>query len=411
MPKKNKQNEATKEKVMTKYDRKMQARKEKAEQDKKDNFRSRLYGILIPAVLILAVGIAIFVTVNNQRKAVSEVYMTVGDHEITRVEYDFYYHMMMTEYVSSYSSLLPYMGYDATVDPDLQEYNESMTWGDFFDQIAVNQITDTKAMLDDAKSAGYVYENEDADYQAFVDGFALQAEQSQLSFDDYLKSCFGLYATQERLEPFVRESMYVSGYANKLKEDFAPTDEEVASYYEENKNNYDTITYKVYSFVADTTGEKTEEELEAAMTEMEVKANEMKESCLAGEDFQTLGHAYDLEAAKANGDEEELETSEDDYIISGVTYNSMSTLYADWMYDEARVANDVEVFEDSKNNRYYVVQFVEKVYEETTNETIFSKLASEKVVDYKNDLADKYEVLDVAGYLNHLNIPNAENAK
>lgn len=406
MSKTNKKEELKQDKVMTKYDRKMQERKEKAAKEKKDNLISLIAAIVFAVVLVGGVIIALVVTLNSEKKAISGTYLTVGEHEVSKVEYDYYYNIMYTDYMNTYSSFLPYMGFDSAVDPDLQAYDDSRTWGDVFDEIAVEQIRETKAMVDDAKAAGFVYETEDDDYRTFVEGFQVQADASGLTLADYYKFSFGEYATQSRIAPYIKETLYVGAYADKLAEDFAPTDEEITAQYEANKNNYDTITYNLYTFSADIADGATEDEIATAMADAEAKANEMKEACIAGEDFQALCNKYDSEG-EANENTETLTEAlgEDKNKITGATYSLISSLYADWLYDDTRTADEVEVFVDEDYNRYYVVQFVEKVYEETTNDTISAEISGERVSEYKAGLVEKYEVKDVAGELNYLENP------
>lgn len=386
MSKTNKNEELKQNKVMTKYDRKMQERKEKATKDKRSNAITKLVTAIIVVVLIAAIAISVVLTVNSKKKAISDTFMMVGEHEITSVEYDYYYNIMLTNHITTYSSFLPYMGYDASVDPDLQAYDETRTWGDYLDHITVEQIKETKAMVDDAKATGFVYETEDADYKTFIERFQMQADVQGLTLANYFKQSFGEYATQERLEPYIRETLLVGAYAGKLMEDYAPTDEEIAAHYDANKKNYDKVTYKLYTFSADDA---------TAMADAEVKANEMKDACIAGEDFQALCDKYDDENSGENNN-----------TVESATYSLTSSVYADWIYDDARVANDIEVFADETNNRYYVVQFVEKVSDmDTINATISNEIASERVIDYKAGLVKKYEIKDVAGELKYLTLP------
>lgn len=400
MSKVNKKEEPKQDKVMTKYDRKMQERKEKALKEKKQNAISKAITAVVAVVLVAAIVISIIVTVNTQKKAVSGTFMTVGDYKVTNVEYDYYYNVMLNNYLTNYQSFLPYMGYDLTIDPELQSYDENRTWGDFFAESAVEQLKETKAMLDDAKAAGFVYETEDEDYQTFIEGCQVQADAQGITLGDYYKQSFGDYATQARLEPYIKETLYVGAYANKLMEDYAPTDDEITARYEADKNNYDTITYRLYTFSADDT--MTTEQAAA-------KASEMKEACVAGEDFQALCNKYDDEGIDDATDISAEALGENKNTIEGAKYTLINSLYADWLYDNARTADEVEVFADEANSRYYVVQFVEKIVDmETINLTISNEIASERVIEYKAGLVENYEVKDVAGELKYLTLPDAE---
>lgn len=410
MSKTNKKEEPNQEKVITRYDRKMEERRKQAEKDKRDNLISKIVAIAVAVVLIGSIVISVGISVNNKRKAISGVFMKVGEHKVTSLEYDYYYNIMLTNYMNTYSAFLPYMGLDTTQDFDAQAYDENRTWGDIFDEMAVEQIKETKALADDAQAAGFVHETADEEYKEYLEGFESQAQTAGVTLSEYYKSCFGDYATEARIEPFIRETLYAGAYTQKLLEDNKPTEEEITARYEENKNNYDTVTYGLYTFSADVTDESTEEEIAAAMEEMKAKAEEMKAARLAGEDFQALCDKYDAENQEASGeeaaDEEDAEeTAANKNIIENAGYSAISSSYADWMFDEARQANDIEIIEDESGHKYYVVEFMERVKPDTTEERISSEIASERVSEYTDALTEKYVIEDVAGELVYLTKP------
>lgn len=412
MSKTNKKEEPNQEKVMTRYDRKMEERRKQAEKDRRDNLISKIVAIAVAVVLIGSIVISVGISVNNKRKAISGVFMKVGEHKVTSLEYDYYYNIMLTNYMNTYSAFLPYMGLDTTQDLDAQAYDENRTWGDIFDEMAVEQIKETKALADDAEAAGFVHETADEEYKEYLEGFKSQAQTAGVALSEYYKSCFGDYATEARIEPFIRETLYVGAYTQKLLEDNKPTDEEITAKYEENKNNYDSVTYGLYTFSADVTDESTEEEITAAMEAAKAKAEEMKAARLAGEDFQALCDKYDAknqEASEEEAEDEEdaEETSANKNIIENAGYNAIASSYADWMFDEARQANDIEIVEDESGHKYYVVEFMERVKPDTTDDRISSEIASERVNEYTESLTEKYVVEDVAGELVYLTKPAA----
>ena len=222
-----------------------------------------------------------------------------------------------------------------------------------------------------------------------------------MSLTNYYRTYFGEYATQERVEPFVKETLLAGAYEAKLMEDNKPAEEEITTRYEENKNQYDTVSYGLYTFFTDVTGESSEDEIKTAMEAAEAKANEMKEARLAGEDFQALCNQYDGAASEENSEA-------NSNITEGASYASVSTIYADWLYDDARTANDIEVFVDDTYHCYYVVEFIEKAYKEDTNDVISTEISTERVNEYKATLVEKYEVVDVAGELKYLTLPVTE---
>ena len=87
--KKNAVNTAETEKVMTKYDLKMQRRKEEAAKAKKEELKGLIIGIVLVAALaafVLSFPIRSYLAVNGQ-------YIKVGGEKVTRVEFDMQYNI------------------------------------------------------------------------------------------------------------------------------------------------------------------------------------------------------------------------------------------------------------------------------------------------------------------------------
>lgn len=117
------------EKIVTKYDLKMQRRKEEKEKAAREEKISRITGILVVAALVCIVAsfpIRNYLTVNG-------TYATVNGEKISRVEFDFNYYMARSSYLNQYGAYLSYFGLDTSRDVDTQMYSDTMTWGDYFD--------------------------------------------------------------------------------------------------------------------------------------------------------------------------------------------------------------------------------------------------------------------------------------
>ena len=87
-------------KVVTSYDKKLAKRKEEQKKDKRNTLITRITLIVVlvavAAALIFAIG-----------KKVNERYgtaVTVNGEKIGRVEYDFYYHMGINNFMNTYGS-------------------------------------------------------------------------------------------------------------------------------------------------------------------------------------------------------------------------------------------------------------------------------------------------------------------
>lgn len=280
---KEKQTEEQSDKVVTRYDRRMEKRKKEEEKERRSWKRFKIVSIVILAAVAVSIVFSIGTSFYNRYTVLNQTYFRVGDHDITRLEYNYYFNNVYSNYLSMYGSYVSMMGLDTTVDLDEQTYpgNENMTWKDYFDQSAVEQIQQIKAMADEARENGFEYDSSE-DMASYETEIAAQAESASVSESEYYTLMYGDYATPSRIETFVEENLLASAYYNHLVEENQPADDEITAYYEENKNSYDTVTYRSFYFEVDTSaGEETgSEETTAAETTTAAEETTVEETTL-----------------------------------------------------------------------------------------------------------------------------------
>lgn len=141
MSKKETQNTEQKpEKVMTKYDLKVQRRKEEKERERRQQRVGNIIGIVVVAALVCIVAsfpIRSYLTVH-------ETYVKVNGENISKVEFDYNYHVASNNYLTQYGYYLYMMGMDLSGDITSQMYTENLTWGDFFEELAVENLAQNK---------------------------------------------------------------------------------------------------------------------------------------------------------------------------------------------------------------------------------------------------------------------------
>ena len=185
MSKKNTQQETPEKesKVMTKYDRKMQAYQEQEKKAKAQKQWSNIIGIVIVvlvAALVLSFPIRNYVAVNG-------AYITVGGEKVTKVEFDYHYAMARTSYIAQYSYYLSMMGMDVS-NIDSQMYSTDLTFRDYFEQQAVDNIRSTKAMKAEAQAAGFTY-NTDEEYAQSMEELRSSAAENSMSLNNSSRAC------------------------------------------------------------------------------------------------------------------------------------------------------------------------------------------------------------------------------
>ncbi|GFI15435.1 MAG: peptidyl-prolyl cis-trans isomerase [Lachnospiraceae bacterium] len=400
MAKKNTPEVKNEQKVVTKYDRKMEARKQQkikdARQEKITKTLAAAVVILLAASIIISAGISII----SKSSALKGTYIKIGDKELTKLEYDYFYNSAVNNYLAAYSSILPYMGLDTSTDFAKQQYTDQLTWKDMFDEMTVEQIKQTKAMADDAVKNGFEYDVV-ADYESFNTNLEASASSAGISVGAYYKQYFGKYATVSNMEPFIKENLLAGAYYEKLLTDNAPSQEEIKAYYEENKQSYDKVDYRSFTFTADLDAEADEDAVNKAMDELKAKAEAMMKARRDGEDFETLCLENASEDAKAN-----YEDAENEYSLSeGRTYAGIPSVMAQWLYEDGRKEGDITVLADEAGHQYYVVEFISKYYDEADDANISSTMASQRVTEYAAALVENYEVTDVKGDLKYLTVP------
>ncbi len=380
--------ESAAEKKMTKYDRKMQARKEAEAREKRQALITRVTAVIVLALIIV---IAIAVPVTKRISAKGE-YIRVGNHSLSKIDYDFYYGYGVNSYLSTYSYILPYLGLDTTKSFDSQSFDDTTTWQQYFDQMTVSNISQYLALCDDAEKSGFSYDISE-DYDEFYSSLTAGATEQGVSLKSYLKSMFGTYATKSSLKDSVTTFLTAQAYYAHLLEENKPNEIEVSEYYTENKRDYDSVHFSVFDLQADIPEDATDEQKEAALAEAKTKADEFISRYQAGEDFLALCRAYATQA------QAETYAAEDASAYQTSTYANMHSAYRDWLFDEARTPDEITAIEDS--TAYHIVLFNLREKPDTADDTISNTISSEKVRTYVSGLTESgYDLNDEKNHLN-----------
>lgn len=444
------------DKPQTKYDRKMEARRKEAAREKRNSIIFRTICIIILAGIIGTAGYFSIKQYLEFHTATTEAYAAIGEHEITKLEYDYYFNSTVNNYVNTYSYFLSYMGLDTTKPFEEQQYSEDMTWQEYFEQMTFEQLQREYALIDDAKATGFEYDTTE-DYSTFIDTAKEAAKNNQITMMGYYKAMFGDYATANNVKPLMENSFIAQAYYDKLMEDNTPAEDVVSDYYEEHKEDYDQVSFYSFSFdpanIAaspagtedDNTGSSedsnTEDDNTNSSKDSDAENNnanssedpgieddnanssedsdsedgnadssenktaayslaeEMKERLERGEDFETLCTEYAPEEQRTN-----YESTDTEYSLSENTVCSQTNqIYQEWLSDESRKAGDITIIQAEDSGICYVLKFVSRTYDETCLDTISTNLATEAVAEYIDALLENnYEVKDMKGEIAYL---------
>ena len=204
---------------------------------------------------------------------------------------------------------------------------------------ALKNAQQVYTLYDAAQADGFQL---DADAQAEIDSLpeTLSTAASSAGYhdaDEYLEELFGKGASLESYKEFVTRQQIAGAYATKKQESFTFSDSELESYYQEHKQDYDTVTYRLFTVAA---GDNAKADADAMAAD----------AGTTGEDF--------AKAARDHAPEDSAESYEDDsYTLrANANYSSVSTDYADWLFADGRVPGETQVFATSDEG-YAVVMF------------------------------------------------------
>ena len=387
------QKEQTEQKVMTKYDRKVQKRKEEKEKEKKEERISTTVGIVFLVALVCLVASFPIRTY----LATHETYVVINGEEVNKVEFDYVYNTSKNNYITQYGSYLSYFGLDTSKDLSTQMYSETLTWKDYFEQNAVESLKQNKALMAEAKAAGFTYDTTD-EYNTFKETIKTSAASAGISEKEYVRSIYGSYATMGRIEEYVKNDMVMNAYYQKLQEDNAPGDDEIQSYYEENKATYDSVDYRLTTIEADLPTEPTE--LADPVEETAADTTGTTDGTAATDSTQDTAYqpsdaeiAKAMEDAKVLADDAEQTVAKDGDAHENEKKSSVNYLISDWLFDDARKAGDTTVITNDNSHCYYVVAFEKRYLDETPSADVRviipteDKTGEEILEEWKNGAA------------------------
>ena len=387
------QKEQTEQKVMTKYDRKVQKRKEEKEKEKKEERISTAVGIVFLVALVCLVASFPIRTY----LATHETYVVINGEEVNKVEFDYVYNTSKNNYITQYGSYLSYFGLDTSKDLSTQMYSDTLTWQDYFEQNAVESLKQNKALMAEAKAAGFTYDTTD-EYNTFKETIKTSAAAAGVSDKEYVRSIYGSYATMGRIEEYVKNDMVMNAYYQKLQEDNAPSDDEIQSYYEENKATYDSVDYRLTTIEADLPTEPTE--LADPVEETAADTTGTTDGTAATDTTQDTAYqpsdaeiAKAMEDAKVLADDAEKTVAKDGEAHENEKKSSVNYLISDWLFDDARKAGDTTVITNDNSHCYYAVAFEKRYLDETPSADVRviipteDKTGEEILEEWKNGAA------------------------
>lgn len=362
------------------------AAKRNSKKHMSDKTQKTIVSTIAILLVIAIVGAIAGGIVNN--KGVFErnkVIMTIGDAEVDKYEYAYYYSSGLQQIASTAAQYdmyygagmgAMYTGYDYSKMPDEQKFSgeiegvEDPTFADYFSHQAIESMKYVKACIAFAKENGI--ELEEADYAKIDETYATIEENcvnedgSKYSVGAYLRLSYGKGMTEKLFRRIMEEQTLAQKVMDVKQKEFAAayTEKEVEDAYNKGIENYGLVSLRSYTFSVETKEEgakATEAEIAAAKSKADTFASKLTDEA----SFKALAKEYAELAGQDNADSFLTDDSLTLTADTAISAYSMDEDLLSWV-KTAKAGEIYVASDDSSSTVYYMVAPLHKAADVTT---------------------------------------------
>lgn len=289
-----------------------------------------------------------------EKSPYAEPAFKVGDTEYSIAEYNYMYMNSFNEiYSMLYQNYSSYISYIIDIAKPLEEqnYSDEETWDQYITNYTEETLRRMTVVYEAAKAdKDYVMSDE---FKTALDEFDANVEANaadyDMTVDEFIKYAYGETADLETVRAMTEKQYTYYDYSNQYESGVEVTDEEMKERYESDKKSYDSVDFRYFAvpYVEDGTTEFTAEQKAQAL----ITADALAKAKDAAE-FEALV----LE--NAGESQKEYYSAEDSTLYKGAKYGDLNIGdVADWLFDDARTANETYISESDESACVYVFMF------------------------------------------------------
>ena len=129
-----------------------------------------------------------------------------------------------------------------------QELSDGTTWAEYFRNKTIENILEINFMYEEAEKNNFICENIDEEVNKYLEDIRYSANLKDLSYKKYLSNTFIKNTKEKDLIPIIKKYVIASEYIQNYKDNYEVSEEQINKYYEENKDTYDEVDYRVFKF-------------------------------------------------------------------------------------------------------------------------------------------------------------------
>lgn len=335
---------------MTRYDRKQYLKNKKIKEEARNKKIRNTFLAFLSLGVCFIIGFSVYVS--------TLPILTIGDkYKIDDKEFNFYYSLTATNYMSNNSQYLSYLGLDTSKPLSEQVFDSTTgkTWEDYFKEQAYSTIDEIYSVYNDGKENNWESDSLEDDIDDYIETIEETAKENEHTKDEYIKEIYGKDMDETSLRKYLSTYLYSLGYATYIKDSFDISDTDIESYYSENYKDFDKFDYLEYivspNYPEDATDEIKEQLDETLKTNVDTLWGTILNTSTREEFIESIYNYVE-------GDESSKESYKDGSAIEkkGYTLSMASPSITDWLEDSSRVTGDKNIFKDDIGS-YHLVYF------------------------------------------------------
>lgn len=300
--------------------------------------KKRVIGIVIGILVVLLLAAIIIINSNLFYTILPAV--SIGNTDYTTAEYNYYYQTAYMSFENTYGSY-----FSSMLDPDQpldeQQYDDEMTWDDFFSNSAIENLRRITMLCDMAEADGFTMSQEAQDnIDSVIEDFETSAtDYGYANVNAMISANYGQGTTLDLVREQMTKTALATEYSDHILNSFSYTEDELETYYQENRDSLDYISYS-FVYVDGTADEANGVDQETAMSTAKALAQQIVATAGDQDSFEKNVSAYaGREAVTAS-----------DFASSVSSYG-----FGSWLLEPDRQVNDTAVIEVADSGYYAVI--------------------------------------------------------
>ena len=331
--------------------------------------------VIAVAAMVLVAGIfGVTKTIENSGiRERNTVALTIGEHELSNAELNYYFIDAVNNFYSNYGSYASWFGLDVTkpLDEQFVDAESGLTWADDFMEEAIHTAKSVYALVDAANAAGHTLSESELtevnNTMSYMELYAMYYGYSDV--ETYIKAMYGNGATVEGLKKYFEMTYTADSYKAAYTASLNYTDADIRAAEAENYDQYSSYSYNYYYMAVSKFLEGGTTDAEGKTTYSDEENAAAETAALAAAEALSAGEYASVEDFDAAIAELSINAEVENAASSAYTnnaYTSVSSLYAEWITDAKRVEGDMTFVPSTTTNEdgsetingYYVVYFV-----------------------------------------------------